>query len=172
MCYLTRSRDISSRDLVICCATSDVILLSGPTVSFCHAEEQILILIHTPQHIIGIPNRHFFDHPVMVWPLVQSKQPPVIVIRYVLMVKELGYNVSYYHSMNIVTWSCCNTNVGYVHHGIHLMVCMISLSIDINVTWSGNLNHQLTNELVFRGILGTLIRSTPHVYYCFWLTQL
>jgi hypothetical protein len=32
---------------------------------------------------------------------MQSKQPPVIVIRYVLMIKGLGYNTSYYHNMNI-----------------------------------------------------------------------
>jgi hypothetical protein len=32
---------------------------------------------------------------------MQSKQPLVIVIRYVLMIKGLGYNTSYYRNMNI-----------------------------------------------------------------------
>jgi hypothetical protein len=38
------------RDLVTCCAASDVISPSGPGVSFYHAEEQIPLLVHTPQH--------------------------------------------------------------------------------------------------------------------------
>ena len=35
---------------------------------------------------IGIPKRHLSDHPVMVWPLMQSKQPPEVVIKYDLTV--------------------------------------------------------------------------------------
>jgi hypothetical protein len=50
MCYLTRSCDIYPRDLVTCYAASDVISPSGPRVSFRHAEEQISLLVHTPQH--------------------------------------------------------------------------------------------------------------------------
>jgi hypothetical protein len=34
---------------------------------------------------------------------MQSKQPLMVVIRYVLKVKELGFNTSYYYNVNIVT---------------------------------------------------------------------
>jgi hypothetical protein len=40
--------------------------------------------------------------------------------------------------LSVITWSCYNTNIGYVHHSIYLMAWSL-LSIDINVTWSGNL---------------------------------
>ena len=51
------------RDLVTSC-NLDVISPSGPRVSFRHVEEQILILIHTPQPIfIGIPDQHLSDYP-------------------------------------------------------------------------------------------------------------
>jgi hypothetical protein len=78
---------------------------------------------------------------------MQSKQPSEVVIRYDLMVLGLGYNASYYHNMNIVTWSCYNTNIGYVHHGIYQMAWS-HCQLNINVPWSRNLNHQLTNEPV------------------------
>ncbi len=51
MCYFTRSVIFHPRDLVTCRAASDVISPSGPRVSFRHAEEQILLLIHSPQAI-------------------------------------------------------------------------------------------------------------------------
>jgi hypothetical protein len=51
MCYLTRSVIFHPRDLVTRCVASDVISPSGPRVSFRHAKEQILLLIHSPQAI-------------------------------------------------------------------------------------------------------------------------
>jgi hypothetical protein len=40
----------------------------------------------------------------------------------------ISYNIFYYCNMNIVTRSYYNTNIGYIHHGIFLMV-WFSLSI-------------------------------------------
>jgi hypothetical protein len=37
---------------------------------------------------------------------MQSKPPPEVVIKYDLIVQGLGYNISYYCNMNIVTRSC------------------------------------------------------------------
>jgi hypothetical protein len=47
-------------------ATLDGISLSGPRVSFHHAEEQIPLLMHTPQHTPLETQRHIFSHPVKV----------------------------------------------------------------------------------------------------------
>ena len=46
---------------------------------------------YTSTYPFRIPEQHLFDHPVMVWPLMQSRQPLVIVIRYDLRVKGVGY---------------------------------------------------------------------------------
>jgi hypothetical protein len=46
----TRSMIFYSRDIVTC-STLDVSKRCGPRVSFHHAEEQIMLLVHTPQPI-------------------------------------------------------------------------------------------------------------------------
>jgi hypothetical protein len=52
-----------------------------------------------------------------------------------------------YHNMNIMIRSYYDSNIGYVHHGIYRMTWS-HCQLNINVPWSGNLDHQLTNELV------------------------
>jgi hypothetical protein len=79
--------------------------------------------------------------------------------------------LSYYCYMDIMTWSCCNTNF-WVCPPWYYLNSVISMSIGINAPWSGNLDHQLHNELVIRGLLGTLFHLIPHVYQCFQLIQL
>jgi hypothetical protein len=75
------------RDLVTCCVASDVISSSVPRVYFRHADEQIPLLVHTPQpsplEYVKTP----FQSPsyrVMVDAIKGSRQK--VVIRYDLTV--------------------------------------------------------------------------------------
>ena len=53
-------------DLVMCCATSDLISLSGPRVSIRHADEQILILIQSPLHTPLEYLNYAFQTPILL----------------------------------------------------------------------------------------------------------
>ena len=77
----------------------------------------------------------------------------------------------------IATWTSWHDLVailmlGNIHHTIYSMVWPHCQGRIRHVLWSGNLDHNLPNELVSRVILGTLFHSIPHVYQCFLLIQL
>jgi hypothetical protein len=61
----TRSVILHPPGLVTCCNIGWN-LTSGPRVSFCHVEEQIPLLMHTPQHTPLETQRHILSHPVKV----------------------------------------------------------------------------------------------------------
>jgi hypothetical protein len=96
----------------------------------------------------GIPERHLYVHAVTIWWLMQSKLLPVIVIRYDLTVKGLGY----YALLDIVVLSFvgesyCNTYVGCV--SITLFIQWHDTIINWHkCSWSVKFDHQLTSDLI------------------------
>jgi hypothetical protein len=75
----TCSRDIPSPCLVTCCNIG-WISLSGPEYLLSHGWENPTLDGHSSTYLFGIPKRHLFSHPVTWWRLMQSKQPPDVVI--------------------------------------------------------------------------------------------
>jgi hypothetical protein len=75
-----------------------------------------------------------------------SKLPPEVVIKYDLTVEGLGYNISYYCNMNIMTRSCCIIILGMSimtftqWHEPHCQLTYLSHDPETD--------HQLANELV------------------------
>jgi hypothetical protein len=83
----TRPMIIHLRDLVICCAALMYSYRVGPEYYIRHADEQIPLLVYTPQPTpLENPRDTFFNHPVTVRRLMQLEFPPKIVIKYNLMV--------------------------------------------------------------------------------------
>ena len=69
-----------------CAAASDVISLSGPRVSICHADEQILILIQSPQHTPLENLSYAFQTPILLVATNVVKATAEIVIMHDLTV--------------------------------------------------------------------------------------
>ena len=133
--WFTRSCDItSSWPSHMLASYIDVILPSGPlSISLSHGWTNSDLDPYASTHSFGIPKKHLYNHPVTVWHLMSTKQPPEMVIKYDLMVKGLGYFVFLIIAMmNFMTWSHCNTYVGWCP-SYHSPNDMIPLSIDINV---------------------------------------
>ena len=73
-------------DLVIrCAAYLDEDSPSGPIVSLHHLEVQIPHLdTYFSTHHLLLPDLDLYDHPFMVWRLIQSKQPPMTCDRIIV----------------------------------------------------------------------------------------
>jgi hypothetical protein len=168
MCYLARSCDISSlwSSHMLCRFECNLTEWAKSIFPSCERTNPALNTFASI-YPIGIIDRHLFSYLVIEWRLMQSKNPPVIVIRYVLTVKELGYNSPYYRNVNMMTQSCCNNNIGYLHHGIHQWYDPI---VNWHKCWKTR--SSIDQWASIKGLLGTLVSSIPHIYQYFQLTQL
>jgi hypothetical protein len=125
----TRSVIFHHRDLDTCYNISYNLAEWAQSISFHHAKEQILLLVHTPQPIPLAYLKTPFQSPFTKWRLMPSEQPHDIVIRCDLTIWEfrlecLLLSQHEHRGMNVL-----HTKVGYVHHGICLMTWS-SLSIE------------------------------------------
>jgi hypothetical protein len=102
----TRSVIFHPRDLVTCCNIGWNLTGWAQSIFPSLGRTNPALDAYASTYSIGKPKRHIFSHRILVWRLIQSKLPSEVVIKHDLMVLGLGYNISYYRNMNIVTQSC------------------------------------------------------------------